>query len=916
MLIPGRNIKRMRRDIKSVSLNNQNRGDLNSTKNNVNSTDNNVNSTGNNVNSTDNNANGTHNNVNDTDNKVNSTDNKVNANVNPTTTVSLWSNRDVNITLHCQSYWLSCRGRCTQERKLGGREQRLQCFCDSSCEFFRDCCADFDQYCSSSGILPQGAANPDDSGLWECVSGYNSFTKAAGVWMISSCPSNWSQIDIKESCSKDLLPSFDNFKDNVPVSDRTGKTYKNRYCAQCHGFNLTELKFYNFQLDCDVPVPKKYKRKQILSFLSTFCDRPFWRPPEGAIRRYCHSVEPNHHCSDISLPSKVQQKCVNGSLRLVYQTAGFIQRTFFNPYCALCSFVKNFTCGPGPYPFSGYVTLAKPFSLVLDLDFSEEDHRGSETSEVRGLKVTCLERGYVYDFHLEVCRPGIKPSEVTVARQRVFIVSVWMRSGIPSSWWPVITEVNFQEAIANELNINKTLISNISIGNPFGPVSTVVFRINMKPLTQENFSTQSLLTTLSSLSIILNYANFTFFKVAVRRFHCAKVETFSPDEYYFQRNAIKINNTGEIYQEADYYTNETEWQNGSLVPVGIITVCKQPRINCSGVLIQLTELEYVFLSNGSLYRNISRELFEEESFLSINDTIWVCTQFTSNNESSINIVLVVLTYIGLSLSIVSFVLVLLTYSLFKELRTRPGINLMNLSLSHLLVDLVYLATGYVEAHFACRIIAILLYYFFLVSFTWMSVIAFETWKIFSKTRIQHRKPSRKKTRCKLLQMTMIGWVPAFVFVVVCVALDQTNTVAAHFGGSKGCWINNPTANLFFFVLPVALSISFNAVCFSFTVRAIWKTNKQARRATHEAMKRKTAVVFLKIFILMGFTWIFGFLKVLVSHYFEYPFIIFTTLQGLYIALAFVFTSRVKQMYNALLCKINTNSARESRDTRL
>ena len=147
----------------------------------------------------------------------------------------------------------------------------------------------------------------------------------------------------------------------------------------------------------------------------------------------------------------------NGSLRLVHQTAGFERKTFFNPYCALCSFVKNFTCGPGPYPFSGDGALAKPFSLVLDLDFPEEDQRGSETSEVRGLKVTSLERGYVYDFHLETCRPGIKPSDVTAARLKVFIVSVWMRSEIPPSWWPVIIEVNFQETIANELNRNKTL---------------------------------------------------------------------------------------------------------------------------------------------------------------------------------------------------------------------------------------------------------------------------------------------------------------------------------------------------------------------------------------------------------------------------------------------------------------------------
>ena len=150
----------------------------------------------------------------------------------------------------------------------------------------------------------------------------------------------------------------------------------------------------------------------------------------------------------------MQQKCVNGSLRLVYQNAGFVQKTFFNPYCALCSFIKNFTCGPGPDPFNGEGALAKPFSLVLDLDSSEDDHRGSENSDIRGLKVTCLKKGYVYDFHLEACRTGIKPSDVTAARQKVFIVSVWMRSEIPSSWRPVITDVNFQEAIGNELNIN------------------------------------------------------------------------------------------------------------------------------------------------------------------------------------------------------------------------------------------------------------------------------------------------------------------------------------------------------------------------------------------------------------------------------------------------------------------------------
>ena len=221
------------------------------------------------------------------------------------------NDENVKITMHCQSYWFSCRGRCTQERELGGTEERLQCFCDSNCEFFKDCCADFDQYCSLSGISALDTDNPDDNGLWECISGDGFFAKAAGLWMISSCPRKWTQAHIKARRGKNLFPSFDNLKDIVPVVDGEGKTYKNRYCAQCHGLNQSDLTFYNFQLYCDVPIPKEYKRKEILTFVSTFCDRPLWRPPVRATRRYCHSVRPNLYCMDNSLHADVQRKCLN-----------------------------------------------------------------------------------------------------------------------------------------------------------------------------------------------------------------------------------------------------------------------------------------------------------------------------------------------------------------------------------------------------------------------------------------------------------------------------------------------------------------------------------------------------------------------------------------------------------------------------
>ena len=805
---------------------------------------------------------------------------------------------DVNITMQCEGYWFSCRGRCTKKRELGGTEERLQCFCDANCELFQDCCADFDLYCSSSEIPAQERPN---EWPWKCVEDHY-LSKFLGVWMISSCPRNWILADTRERCGKFTGLSYYSRKDSLPVIDQKGNTYKNHYCAHCHGIALSELTFYNVQFKCDLPVPKNYERNEILKFLFAYCSKYFWKPPEGAVRRYCHKILPTYICLNWP-PTKVKQKCHDVPARLVYAEDS---QNYLNPYCAFCSLKQNVTCGPGksksgiwdPQP-------AKPFSLVMDLDFVDED-----TENLKLIKHEVCFDGYVYDFFLQVCRPAITPSDIISRHFKIFSVSIWMRFMVQSRW-PVVNEMNFKEGIANKLQINESQIWDLYIENRFGPVSTAAFNINISPHFKKNLSTKTLQMELNNLTMVFYDVNLTFFKVAVKPFHCTIIHTYHPNEYKFERNTVQITDTGEVFQEADFYANETEWINGSLVPIGVLSVCKQPPMNCSGVLVRLTENEYIMLSNGSIYRNISRELFQPGTFQFMNDTISVCAIFSRSTDD--NVALVVLTYMGLSLSILCFVLVLVTYTMFKELRTLPGIYIMNLCLAHLLADGFYFATGHVEAEVACKIIAVLLHYFFLVSFMWMSIIAFDTWHVFSKIRVQHKNRNKRERCSTLLRRIALGWLGPFIFILVCVALDQSNAVVFQYGGVKGCWINNTYANLFFFVLPVALSLSVNSVFFALTVRAIRQINNQTRRVAHQTRQNhQTTAVFLKIFILMGFTWIFGFLQDLVSQYFAYPFIIFTTLQGLYVALAFVFTARVKQMYRMLLSK--SNSVTENKTT--
>ena len=559
--------------------------------------------------------------------------------------------------------------------------------------------------------------------------------------------------------------------------------------------------------------------------------------------------------------------------------------------------------------------LGDSYEILFKLDFPTP--RGIPAREVS--KIHCPV-GQVYDFFIQVCRRGISAADLTALSKRVIIVVIFMRPNISSRCFPLITEAHVNQAIVNKLDVNDTSISGITIetvGNY--PTVNAAFNLDLRQTISEDISVHSVKAALSSLSILFNGTIFTVFKVMMRYFNCPEREIFRPDEYTVQGDTVTITATGETFQNIEFYTKElTKLKNGSYVPTGVLTVCKQPILNCSGVFIELTKDEYFISSNGSLYRNVSGEVIEPGRFHFIYGSLWVCVNFSSSYSTeklthdlmTEEIVSGVLTYVGLSVSVVSFLIVLVTYSLFKELRTLPGVSLMNFSIAHLSKDLLFVATAGRLPKLACTIVAMTMHYFFLVSFTWMSIIAFETWRAFSKIRIKPRNLSRRQKCGYVLRRIALGWVPPFVFVLVCVTLDQSHAATFRYGETgtgRGCWINIPTANLFSFILPVAITIAFNMVFFVLTVIAIRKTNQQVRTATHHAANRKTAAVFAKIFILMGFTWIFGFLQSLVSKYFRYPFVILTTFTGLYVAIAFVFTSRVRRLYRSLLCSDKTST---------
>ena len=93
----------------------------------------------------------------------------------------------------------------------------------------------------------------------------------------------------------------------------------------------------------------------------------------------------------------------------------------------------------------------------------------------------------------------------------------------------------------------------------------------------------------------------------------------------------------------------------------------------------------------------------------------------------------ILTLIGFSVSSICLILLLITYGLFQELRTVPGMNLMNLSLSMLLSHLTWLiGTSHFTGTKTCTVLAILEHYIFHVSFVAMYVISYHSCYVFSQ----------------------------------------------------------------------------------------------------------------------------------------------------------------------------------------
>jgi len=94
----------------------------------------------------------------------------------------------------------------------------------------------------------------------------------------------------------------------------------------------------------------------------------------------------------------------------------------------------------------------------------------------------------------------------------------------------------------------------------------------------------------------------------------------------------------------------------------------------------------------------------------------------------------VVSTIATFLSICALAITLLTFTLFSSLRNLPGCNTINLIIALIIAETLFLSQNLIlmTRSSVCLLFALGIHFFYLASFFWMNVMAFDLWKTFHK----------------------------------------------------------------------------------------------------------------------------------------------------------------------------------------
>ncbi len=359
--------------------------------------------------------------------------------------------------------------------------------------------------------------------------------------------------------------------------------------------------------------------------------------------------------------------------------------------------------------------------------------------------------------------------------------------------------------------------------------------------------------------------------------------------------------------------------NGSTAGIRLNSSCQR--------LVIMENLDFTTLDNGSLILNSTGEMLHPEAYEPIEDgkNVSICVPDSYFKYASIG--QRYMSDVCLVISVVCLAFHIIIHVILPKLRNLPGKNLLSLSCALFMAQLLFLTgIGLRETvgYRICATLGVLTHWFYLAAFFWMNVMGFDICRTFTGSLTRHRGMQGRGQRSTFVFYSLYAWGFPTLIVSLGLVLDFTHLLEDYAPeyGTRVCWISNKTGLGFFFILPVAVLLFENLILFSLTVFSILKQRRAARFAVDKKQSyRKSSenkslterlqpppgptapmrqssntannkqkirfILYIKLGLIMGMGWIFGFIAALAKvPALWYPFIFFNALQGAFIFVAF------------------------------
>jgi G protein-coupled receptor Mth (Methuselah protein) len=329
-------------------------------------------------------------------------------------------------------------------------------------------------------------------------------------------------------------------------------------------------------------------------------------------------------------------------------------------------------------------------------------------------------------------------------------------------------------------------------------------------------------------------------------------------------------------------------------------------LNCSRPMRTLVEsADQHFADNGSLYLANMSLLLTREEFAFVNERriVFCADRWSTANASSVGSITFdisrqVLAVVCTTTSLVCLFVFSSMFVCVPSLHNLPGQCLLCLSVSLFVGQLTFLVSSRLAVGSStCIASAIVIHYFYLSSFVWLTIISIQIHSTFRRQTV-HRESVDKTRRLLFGYNIVVVCSTGIVVLIACLLqLVRPGSSLSPAYGAIFCSMSSSNAVIVFFLVPIGCLLSTVTILFVRTLVAVDRSRSTGKLATITSAShvRPTRLVFVyaRLASLMGIQWILLIVALAIGHSWTWLlFEIVNSLPGLFICFGFLCSKRL------------------------